>query len=405
MAITFELKNTGTETLTLAPDATITLEYVPPPAPPEGTLAAALTAWNTAHASDNVPVGGAMSFVSGTSVSGGGSGRTFAEATGKNAIRQHGYINSFQYVVATKGGGNWKFKIMRPDGSGGFTLVGESQTFVPPGTGLQTLAVTTPIGPCQPGDVVGLYIASGEAVACSFDGGGAVAFASGDLSTLSTVNGSGYYLDITARGPKPFLVQMGDSHLCAHGNVLHRPFRDGGVSGDTDGEPASYLRAAFPDLIFQNWAKGSTTWADGASIISQVAAAGARAVHCHFGVNDVSAGRTWAQIEADMDTVKAGLPSGTQLFISEVLPWTSGNDTQAAAVRSLNANYATWCAANSATLIQCHDAMGQIRTSTGELDDLKTAYDDDGIHLHVPDGIEAFTDIDIAALDSYDWAS
>jgi lysophospholipase L1-like esterase len=68
-------------------------------------------------------------------------------------------------------------------------------------------------------------------------------------------------------------------------------------------------------------------------------------------------------------------------LISEILPWTAGTDANAATIRSFNGSLATWCAANGATLVLCHDTMGMIRASTGEIDDLNTAYDYDGVHL------------------------
>lgn len=103
-----------------------------------------------------------------------------------------------------------------------------------------------------------------------------------------------------------------------------------------------------------------------------------------------------------MDTFLAALPAGTSLFVNEILPYTSGNDTQAATIRTLNANYATWCAENGATLIQCHDAMGQVRASTGELDDLATAYNHDGAHLTTA-GVDKLAEIVAQALLAASW--
>jgi hypothetical protein len=63
------------------------------------------------------------------------------------------------------------------------------------------------------------------------------------------------------------------------------------------------------------------------------------------------------------------------------MPWTAGNDAQAAVIRAFNVNYAAWCETNAASLIHCHDAMAQVRPSTGKLDDMKTTYNYDGVHL------------------------
>lgn len=134
----------------------------------------------------------------------------------------------------------------------------------------------------------------------------------------------------------------------------------------------------FPVQITDN-ALGSQTfaWVNSTGMPAAVAT-NPQAILIHCGVNDISDGRTWAQVESDLDGIKAQW-SGV-LFISEILPWTNGTDEQNVTVRTWNDNLATWCAANDATLIATHDAMGQVRVSTGELDDLKTIYDSDGVH-------------------------
>jgi hypothetical protein len=83
-----------------------------------------------------------------------------------------------------------------------------------------------------------------------------------------------------------------------------------------------------------------------------------------------------------------------------LLPWTNGSDGQAGTVRTWNANLAVWCAANGAHLIECHDPMGQVRISTGELDDMKTAYNQDGVHLSTV-GVDALAQIIKTAFQAY----
>jgi lysophospholipase L1-like esterase len=81
-----------------------------------------------------------------------------------------------------------------------------------------------------------------------------------------------------------------------------------------------------------------------------------------------------------MYSVLALLSNVDRLFISEIAPYTAGNDTMAANIRAFNSNYATWCANNGAVLVPIHDALGKVRASTGQLDDLN--YDaGDGTHL------------------------
>lgn len=406
MTIRLELKNTGTETLTLEPDQTITVEVVTGEPEPL-TFADAVTEWTAAHEDDRVITGGLDPYSTDTGLGTGSGGGTFFDLALTRAIRQHGPITAVRLDFSAIG--PVRVQIWRPDGAGNLALIEETATFTPTATGEYLYVLPTPLVLAQPGDVPGIW-GDAATLRCKQVTTIETGWASGapttiDLSSVPTGYQYNRILGLTFYGPPPFLGYLGDSQLCAHGAVLHRPFLDGGPSGGVTGEPAKYIRDEVPAITHQNFSKGSQTWAWGAATVSRVAAVTPRAIICHFGVNDVDAARSWAAIEDDMDAVKAGLPTGCKMFVNEVLPYTGGNDTKAAAIRSLNANYATWCAANGATLIQCHDDMGQIRTSTGELDDLKTAYDYDAVHLTVPNGIGAFSTIMYDALSAHDWSA
>lgn len=361
---------------------------------PSGGIAAAVAAWVGGQAGANKLVGGAVDFVSDDFLNW---DRTYIDVSPKNRIRQHCDVTSFRFKPHASPSGNWRAQIWRFNGTS-YNLVGQSQAFTPSGTGIQTVNLSTPIT-CLPGDYPAMYVPGGS-IDCSADSDADVVYANGNPSTITS---PGSYpnarLDLTAYAQAPFLVTLGHSIMCSHANLNFSPFRDGGALGDETAQPASYFRAEVPALTFQNFAKGGSTWADAASVISQVAAIAPKTVLVMHGLNDLVFGRTWTQISADMAACKAALPSGTKMFVLEVLPDSNENDTIAAAIRSLNANYATWCASNDVTLIQCHDAMGQIRSSTGELDDLKTAYNHDGTHLTVPEGIAAWTAIAYESMD------
>ena len=405
-----ELKNTGTEAFTIAPGATVTLTISggdpPPPPPASGTLSPAVAAFNTVHASDVLIRGGLEPYECDTGLGTGSGGGTFVDLALTRQIRQHGPITAIRFNFSALG--PVKFQIWRPDGAGHLALIEETATFTPSATGEQLYSLPTPLTLAQPGDVPGIW-GDAATLRCKQVTTLETGWISGAPTTVTLADiPTGYQynriLGLTFYGPAPFLVTLGDSQLCAHGSVTHRGFLDGGtVTGSMAGDPAQYLRDAVPALAYQNFSKGSQTWAHGAAYAAQVAALTPKAVLCCFGVNDVVAGRTWAAISSDMAAVKAALPSGTKMFVMEVMPYTGGTDAQAAAIRSLNANYATWCAANGATLIACHDAMGQVRASTGQLDDLKAAYNFDGVHLTVPAGIEAQADIILEAFDSFGW--
>jgi lysophospholipase L1-like esterase len=196
-------------------------------------------------------------------------------------------------------------------------------------------------------------------------------------------------------GSTPTIVTHGDSIIAGHnGGVGHMWLtgQDGtGPTGERDSDPMYQAIARsglnLLGLDYQNNGKGSTTWADQAALISNWTYGSAaenklapKIVLLHCGVNDVAAGRTWAQIEKDMYSVLALLSNVDRLFVSEIAPYTAGNDTMAANIRTFNANYATWCANNGAVLVPIHDALGKTRVSTGFLDDLN--YDaGDGTHF------------------------
>jgi hypothetical protein len=369
------------------------------------TFADAVTEWNDAHEDDRVITGGLEPYSTDTGLGTGSGGGTFVDLALTRQIRQHGPINAVRFNFSALG--PVRLQIWRPDGAGHLNLVAETATFTPSATGEQLYVLPTPLT-AQPGDVPGIW-GDNATLRCkqvTTLESGWIAGAPTSVTLADIPTGYQYtrILGLTFYGAAPFLVTLGDSQLCAHGSVLYRPFLDGGTAtGNPTGEPAHYFRTAVPALGYQNFSMGSQTWAHGAAYAAQVAALGPRAVLCNFGVNDVAASRTWTAISADMAAVKAALPSGCKMFVNEVMPWTGGTDAEALAIRELNDHYATWCAANGATLILCHDAMGQTRTSTGELDDLKTAYNFDGIHLTVPAGIETFTGIMFAALNSATW--
>jgi lysophospholipase L1-like esterase len=409
--ITF-LDEDGTTVLkTLAPGHSIFMETPcdeeeVEPEPPEGTLAAAMTAWASAKIAGQVPVGGPLTFLSDSGVSGGGSGRTFADVTPAHRIRQHGPVNAFDFVPSAFSidPNNWKFKMLRFAGTD-VVQTGEGAIFTkaypaPSPAVVHRHVLGTPIA-ALPGDVPGVWLLNLNGLKGENGAGYSTRYASGDLTTLAAGDeAAGYTIDIRPLGPSPFLAIIGDSIAAGHGTPFYQPFLDNGIGGDPAGDPAKHLRDAIPNLTWQNFARGSSGWAYALAHVADVAAVQSRAVLVHTGVNDLA--RLWSAVEADMNAFKAGLWSGSKLFVDEMLPYTGGSDAENATIRTRNALTATWCAANGATLIACHDPMGQLRTSTGHLDDLKTAEDADGIHQNAA-GKAALAAIWLAALNATIW--
>lgn len=364
-------------------------------------LRVAISQWNTDEATTRVIYGGRTTFTRSANVTGGTSGgRTYVGSYVTEGILQDGYIRSIDAEVNSAGATlGWKFKLFRPDGAGNYDVVAETENFTAEAViGTQTFVPAVPLGPCQPGDRVGLWINGSDIgslarVYVSAEASSGMLYKNGDLSTIRAATATtlaSFSLNLRFNGTPPFLVCVGDSIIEGHnGATQWHSFYHTGPDGNPAAEPFNQLRALVPTLEYQNYGKGSQTWAFAPTAAADLASKAPWGVIAHFGVNDVSGGRSWAAIEADMDAFLAALPVGTNVFINEVLPWNGGDDTQAAAVRALNANYASWCTANGATLIPCHDPMGQIRGSTGELDDLITAYADGTVHLSVPAGVNA----------------
>lgn len=188
---------------------------------------------------------------------------------------------------------------------------------------------------------------------------------------------------------------FGDSIMAGHDGFTAQ--LEGGPSGDVESQSLYQLKALYPSAFtFQNYGIGSSFLAGdsgwgAAAVLDTVIASLPKAAIAHVGVNDVSIAETWANMATALDSIKSRFASGsprTHLFIDAIFPNSNFDDTAAALVRTRNGQIQTWCAGNGATFIDSHDAMGQIRVSTGEYDDLKTAYGG-GLHPNVAGYTEA----------------
>jgi lysophospholipase L1-like esterase len=330
-------------------------------------------------------------------------GRTLVHAPVTRAIAQDGYIRKVSVYVFANGNdasNNFKLLILRPNGASYNVIDTSDAILIGSGTGIKTFELPRPIGPAWMGDFVGIWMSGATSGPLTWT----IAANAGNsvkLTNSLAVGGETYTTStdadmcLFAMGSTPIIVTHGDSIIAGHnGGAGHwwNTRQDGtGPTGERDSDPMYQAIARsglnLVGLDYQNNGKGSTTWADQAALISNWTYGSAaenklapKIVLLHCGVNDVAAGRTWAAIEKDMYSVLALLSNVDRLFISEIAPYTAGNDTMAANIRAFNANYATWCANNGAVLVPIHDALGKTRVSTGQLDDLN--YDaGDGTHL------------------------
>lgn len=315
--------------------------------------------------------------------------------------RQFGIITKLYVDFSVAGtGAQVKFKVFYADQvAQAYTFLRESALLAPPGTGLQLATLATPVV-IEPGCVCAVWLGNTvtkPVLRLTSSVGAHSRYQIGDVTT-SPVFAAGwdYRLNFEPMGPAPYLAITGDS--IAAGQTVYIGMDDTNGPGPLSGYPSELgyvLRGLCSDLLdYQNHAKGGQTfaWVASTGMVTAVASQ-AKKILVHCGVNDINTSRTWAQAEADLDTIKGLLGVGQTLLIDEILPNTNFNDTKAAEIRTWNANLAIWCAANGATLVLCHDAMGQTRTSTGQLDDLKTAYNKgDGVHLS-PTGVTALATI------------
>jgi len=137
------------------------------------------------------------------------------------------------------------------------------------------------------------------------------------------------------------------------------------------------------NIAYLDYALGSTTveWAETNSIPRAIAD-GKQTIIIHSGVNDIQLSRTWPDVVSNLNNI-ATLITTQDVFISQMIPWTSGSDAQNLTRRTWNTNFSDWCATNTQfTLIpDAASELGTNRASTGELDDIYGPYNVDGIHI------------------------
>ncbi|QDV26918.1 SGNH/GDSL hydrolase family protein [Aureliella helgolandensis] len=240
------------------------------------------------------------------------------------------------------------------------------------------------------GDKIGIWVPAtvgADAISCrTLSAVGSVKWAEGDITSEASLSSTIPLteLNIQLLSDPPVLVVTGDSIAEGHGgNTKYhgRYHTSETLGGELSSELGYWVAKYMGNVSYENHALGSQTfaWVASTGIVSAVAA-NPEYILIHCGVNDVVTGRTWAAVEANLNTIRATVPLTTVLAIDEILPWTAGTDAQSLTIRTWNSYLATWCRDNGVLLNKCHDILGQIRESTGELDDLLAAYDQDEVH-------------------------
>lgn len=337
--------------------------------------------------------------------------QTLINDYGPRRVLQTGSLRTIWLHVAAVGSGTWKFKIFR-ESAGTYTQIAERALTVTT-TGVQQHTLSTAID-CNHGDVIGVYIPTGGQLGIRNVAGRTYRAVSGDITTSNAfaTQTSDREPCVTAYGVNPFAVFCGDSIIEGHNfgaTLWHSHLHSGyGIAGDPQCTIPYWMQQSMAGFEYQNWSLGGQAY----NWINTVATSFAYSTYglrptawiLSAGINEIiGLMRPWADTKTDLDAIRARIAIG-DLWVCEVTPYTGGDDTVAATIRSFNTNLAAWCAENNAHLISTHDAMGQLRVSTGQYDDLATAYSSDGLHLSLA-GVQKMAQLIRAALTAYYSAS
>jgi hypothetical protein len=335
-------------------------------------------------------------------------GRTFLSKipNGKYQLRQSGLLEEVRMKEAVTGTPNYKIKVLRESGVN-FNVVDETGLITPTSTvGGTSTFVLSPELNCKAGDWLAVYVDSGTHSVTSVVGE-SVSYRDGDLTTGQPLDQSfaDVALEIAAYSLRPWLCATGDSIIEGRndwdgGNVdpYENYWRSGGIDPYPTGADAEIMGVMARDHLtgenfeYQNHAKGGSGWNSSGFYIQWCVDQSPETILTGWGTNDVVA-QTWSWVEGYLDAARLIIPGSMRWIIPEILPRTDLSDSDAAKIRTWNGNFATWAAANNAEILAVHDAFGQIRGSTGELDDLLSAYaDQDGVHLSYT-GVDAYAQI------------
>lgn len=273
-----------------------------------------------------------------------------------------------------------KLKVFRPIGTNVWNFVGDVGTYaLTAGTNYLTFTSGYRI---QEGDGVAIWNSNAATILPVKNRSQAGRYSANEQSgsTYTFTTTLDYSLNMALYGKRPTLVFAGDSIITPHPygfgyGVQYAQFIGSPSNSATwklqneVGYSNTFVNVAYPDKTYADVATTQITLATNTEATTLYMAAG---------VNDVATARTWAQVLANLNTVRSIWTN--QLIVQSILPWTSGSDANALTIRTWNTNLSVWCATSSATYLNLHAAFGTNRASTSQPDDLKPEYDLDGIH-------------------------
>lgn len=360
--------------------------------------------------------------------SGSNTGRTFIQAGINYQIKQSGFLRGVTFYIpangSNSGSGVAKIKVLRPNSSTIntstiWTLIGESTiNNWPVGESIYQVTLDTPIL-CKAADYLGVYLYasgnSGNKLSSPAISDSLIYYKSADLQTgdSTLLTETGYGIGITGHNMQPYFCVTGDSIIAGHNtssyyytyfDAIVGTFTSAWYGQPTIAEPAfNIFNTLGTNFTYENHAVGGQTfdWVVSTGLPAALKS-NPKLIIIHCGVNDIynnaqgTGSATLVHMTAQLNAIRALVPQSTRLLINEILPWGNSEgatDSFSALTRQWNALLSAWCSENKVKLVLCHDTMGQTRISTGQLDNLNSAYDNgDGIHLNVA-GVKVFSDI------------
>ena len=331
--------------------------------------------------------------------------------SGDSIVRQSGTITRMVLNSSTIAGG-FKVKVLRPAASWQYEVVQDTGLMLTPDSSDGDHHTFNVNLETQTGDRMLLYCPPGSKVRTTFNQFGNSESYAGDpaldaIITLTGGNPPEPTPDVAYYATKPYFASTGDGILEGHNTGTHMHSLRHAVWGEAWGNiyaDPSYIAQQLlnnsknvrPNYQNHGHYEQTLDWVLSTGIV-QALSGDPEVLWIHAGRYDIEQGDTWTEMEPKLDAIRAYVPIETRIILTEILPWTDASDAQAAEIRNVNASLPLWCANNTVDLVKCHDDFGQNRVSTGELDDMKTEYDQDGTYL-TELGVEEFGELIAIAL-------
>lgn len=326
--------------------------------------------------------------------------RSFLTLGQKYRIRQNGTITRVRlYAASVTDLTGMYITVWRKDGST-YDLVGESNNIAGSlvAGNFATIDLSTPIAGVQEGDFYGFRMTWGKSSPSGLNLFGRTSqtgvttyiyagqAAATDFAWESQSAGAGSVVPVELYMQAPQAVFIGDSIMMgatAHTSFLSTTLETGMST------TIEYHLSQLTGYTYQNMGIGAqTTTQMLARFSADVVALKPKLVVINGGVNDIVGGAvtkaTFLSNWEDMlDAVQAEA-SIDAVVVLKILPWTNGTNGQMQTRDAWNADLVTLASGYSkAVVVDASSRVGQTRASgdPGNLWDIKTEYDDDGVHF------------------------